>query len=68
MAPNEAHGVKMMSVGLVPPDQPWWRGPMVHGAIHQFLTDVVWGELDYLVVDLPPGTGDVAISWPSASR
>jgi ATP-binding protein involved in chromosome partitioning len=62
--PNVAHGVRMMSVGLVlDPNKPMVvRGPIVHGVIRQFLTDVVWGELDYLVVDLPPGTGDVAIT------
>jgi ATP-binding protein involved in chromosome partitioning len=64
MTPPVGHGVKVMSMGfLMQPDQPViWRGPMLHGAIKQFLTDVVWGELDYLVVDLPPGTGDVQIS------
>jgi ATP-binding protein involved in chromosome partitioning len=62
--PAEAHGVKMMSIGfLVRPEQPLiWRGPMLHSAIRQFLTDVVWEELDYLVVDLPPGTGDAGLS------
>lgn len=62
--PAEAFGVKLMSIGfLVKPDQPLiWRGPMLHSAIRQFLTDVEWGELDYLVVDLPPGTGDAALS------
>jgi ATP-binding protein involved in chromosome partitioning len=64
LIPAEAYGVKMMSIGfLVKPDQPLiWRGPMLHSAIRQFLTDVNWGELDYLVVDLPPGTGDAALS------
>jgi ATP-binding protein involved in chromosome partitioning len=64
MVPPEAHGVKVISMGmLVPPDQPViWRGPMLHGAVQQFMRDVEWGELDYLVVDLPPGTGDVALS------
>jgi ATP-binding protein involved in chromosome partitioning len=64
MIPLEAHGIKVMSMGmLVPPDQPViWRGPMLHGAVRQFMFDVAWGELDYLVVDLPPGTGDVALS------
>lgn len=64
ITPAEAHGVKIMSIGfLVKPDQPLlWRGPMLHTAIRQFLTDVSWGELDYLVVDLPPGTGDAALS------
>jgi ATP-binding protein involved in chromosome partitioning len=64
LIPAEAYGVKLMSIGfLVKPDQPLiWRGPMLHSAIRQFLTDVSWGELDYLVVDLPPGTGDAALS------
>jgi ATP-binding protein involved in chromosome partitioning len=62
--PAEAHGIKLISMGmLVPKDQPIiWRGPMLHGAVQQFMRDVAWGELDYLVVDLPPGTGDVALS------
>ncbi len=64
MIPPEVAGVKVISMGmLVPPDQPViWRGPMLHGAVQQFMRDVLWGELDYLVVDLPPGTGDVALS------
>lgn len=64
LIPAEAYGVKIMSIGfLVKPEQPLiWRGPMLHSAIRQFLTDVDWGELDYLVVDLPPGTGDAALS------
>lgn len=64
LLPAEAHGVKLMSIGfLVKPNQPLiWRGPMLHSAIRQFLTDVDWGELDYLIVDLPPGTGDAALS------
>lgn len=64
LVPAEAYGVKVMSIGfLVKPNQPLiWRGPMLHSAIRQFLTDVDWGELDYLVVDLPPGTGDAALS------
>lgn len=64
LVPAESYGVKVMSIGfLVKPDQPLiWRGPMLHSAIRQFLTDVDWGELDYLVVDLPPGTGDAALS------
>ena len=62
--PPEAYGIKVISMGmLVPPDQAViWRGPMLHSAVQQFMRDVEWGELDYLVVDLPPGTGDVAIS------
>ena len=64
LIPAEAYGVKLMSIGfLVKPDQPLiWRGPMLHSVIRQFLTDVNWGELDYLIVDLPPGTGDAALS------
>jgi ATP-binding protein involved in chromosome partitioning len=64
LTPATAYGVKMMSIGfLVKPDQPLiWRGPMLHSAIRQFLSDVEWGELDYLIVDLPPGTGDAALS------
>ena len=64
MVPAEAYGVKVMSIGfLVPPGQPLiWRGPMLHSAVRQFIADVAWGELDYLVVDLPPGTGDAQLS------
>jgi ATP-binding protein involved in chromosome partitioning len=64
LVPAEAYCVKMMSIGfLVKPDQPLiWRGPMLHSAIRQFLSDVEWGELDYLIIDLPPGTGDAALS------
>ncbi|MEW6324797.1 MAG: Mrp/NBP35 family ATP-binding protein [Nitrospirota bacterium] len=62
--PAERYGVKVMSIGFfVPEDQPIvWRGPMIHGAIQQFLRDVEWGALDYLIVDLPPGTGDAQLS------
>lgn len=64
MMPIEAHGIRFMSMGLlVPDDKPViWRGPMLHGAVQQFLKQVAWGELDYLLVDLPPGTGDVHLS------
>lgn len=64
LVPAEAYGVKIMSIGfLVKPNQPLiWRGPMLHSAIRQFLTDVDWGELDYLIIDLPPGTGDAGLS------
>jgi ATP-binding protein involved in chromosome partitioning len=64
LVPPEAFGVKVMSIGfLVPPDQPLiWRGPMLHSVIRQFLADVEWGDLDYLVIDLPPGTGDAQLS------
>ena len=62
--PVEAYGVKMISMGLLNPgDRPLiWRGPMLHSVLQQFLRSVRWGELDYLVIDLPPGTGDVALS------
>ena len=64
LTPAKAYGVSIMSIGfLVKPGQPLiWRGPMLHSAIRQFLSDVDWGELDYLVIDLPPGTGDAALS------
>lgn len=64
LMPPEAHGVKVISVGMfVPNNQPVvWRGPMLHRALQQFLADVYWGDLDILLLDLPPGTGDVAIS------
>jgi ATP-binding protein involved in chromosome partitioning len=62
--PPIAHGVKVMSMGfLVDPDQPLvWRGPMLHSVITQFCHQVEWGNLDYLIVDMPPGTGDVQLS------
>jgi ATP-binding protein involved in chromosome partitioning len=64
MEPLVAHGVKFISIGLISPgDKPMvMRGPMLHQIIRQFLQQVMWGELDYLIVDLPPGTGDVVIS------
>ncbi|MGE0407150.1 MAG: Mrp/NBP35 family ATP-binding protein [Candidatus Korobacteraceae bacterium] len=62
--PLEAYGVKVISVGLLNPgDKPLiWRGPMLHQMMREFLQRVDWGQLEYLVIDLPPGTGDVAIS------
>ena len=62
--PVEAHGLKIISMGLLAPgDKPMiWRGPMLHSVMQQFLRSVVWGELDYLIADLPPGTGDVQLS------
>jgi len=62
--PVEAQGIKMISMGLLNPgDKPViWRGPMLHSVITQFLRSVEWGELDYLVIDLPPGTGDVQLT------
>ena len=64
LLPPIAHEVKVVSIGMfVPPGQPVvWRGPMLHRALEQFLTDVYWGDLDVLLLDLPPGTGDIAIS------
>jgi len=62
--PMQAHGLKVISVGFLNPgDKPViWRGPMLHSIVRQFLGSVEWGILDYLVIDLPPGTGDVALS------
>src|ERR1700710_2512443 len=62
--PIEKHGVKIMSMGFLNPgDKPLvWRGPMLHSVIQQFLRGVDWGDLDYLVIDLPPGTGDVQLT------
>jgi ATP-binding protein involved in chromosome partitioning len=64
LVPAEAFGVRVMSIAfLVLPNQPLiWRGPMLHSAIRQFIADVEWGKLDYLIIDLPPGTGDAALS------
>lgn len=64
IVPVEAQGLKMISMGLLSPgDKPLiWRGPMLHSVIQQFLRSVRWGELDYLIVDLPPGTGDVQLT------
>jgi ATP-binding protein involved in chromosome partitioning len=68
LIPAQAYGIKMISMGLlVKPGQPLiWRGPMLNSAIRQFLGDVEWGELDYLIVDLPPGTGDASLSLAQA--
>jgi ATP-binding protein involved in chromosome partitioning len=62
--PPQAHGVKIISIGMFTPgnDAVVWRGPMLHRALQQFLADVYWGDLDVLLLDLPPGTGDIAIS------
>lgn len=64
LLPPTAHGVKVISIGMfVPDNQPVvWRGPMLHRALEQFVSDVHWGDLDVLLLDLPPGTGDIAIS------
>ena len=68
MIPVERYGIKVISMAfLTKPDQPLaWRGPMFNSAIRQLLSDVEWGELDYLVVDLPPGTGDAQLSLAQA--
>src|SRR5207237_3653004 len=65
--PLESHGVRIISMGFfVPEEQPViWRGPMLHKAVQQFLGDVYWGEIDFLLCDLPPGTGDVSLSMAS---
>ena len=62
--PPEAHGVRLISMGFFVPENQAviWRGPMLHKALEQFITDVKWGEPDYLLIDMPPGTGDVSIS------
>ncbi len=64
LVPLERHGLKLVSMGfLTNDDSPIiWRGPMVHGIVQQFLSDVLWGELDYLLIDLPPGTGDAQLT------
>lgn len=64
LVPLEAHGIKVMSIGfLVDEDQAMiWRGPMASGAVRQFMSDVEWGDLDYIIFDLPPGTGDVQLT------
>ncbi|MEZ5976565.1 MAG: Mrp/NBP35 family ATP-binding protein [Planctomycetota bacterium] len=64
LLPKERFGIKTMSIGyLIPADKPAiWRGPMVHKLMQQFLNDVEWGDLDYLIVDMPPGTGDAQLS------
>jgi ATP-binding protein involved in chromosome partitioning len=66
--PLEKDGIKIMSMGLlVEPEQAVvWRGPMLHGAITQFLRDTLWGDLDYLIIDMPPGTGDIALTLSQA--
>ncbi|MBF9034491.1 P-loop NTPase [Rhodobacterales bacterium HKCCE2091] len=68
--PLKAHGVTMMSIGLMLPEEKAvvWRGPMLMGALQQMLTQVEWGELDALIVDLPPGTGDVAMTLCQRSK
>ncbi len=64
LQPADADGIRVMSMGfMVPPGEAVvWRGPMLHGAITQFLRDTAWGDLDYLIIDMPPGTGDIALT------
>jgi ATP-binding protein involved in chromosome partitioning len=69
--PHERHGIKLMSIGFLlddPKAAVVWRGPMLHGALLQFLKDVDWGELDVLLLDLPPGTGDIALTLSQRVR
>ncbi|HVR21441.1 MAG TPA: Mrp/NBP35 family ATP-binding protein [Polyangiaceae bacterium] len=69
--PLERHGIKLMSIGFLledPKAAVVWRGPMLHGALVQFLKDVAWGELDVLLLDLPPGTGDIALTLSQKLR
>jgi ATP-binding protein involved in chromosome partitioning len=69
--PPERHGIRVMSIGYLledPTTAVIWRGPMLHGALVQFLRDVAWNELDYLLIDLPPGTGDVALTLSQRVR
>jgi len=68
LVPPETHGLKTISMGLLlkPEQAVVWRGPMVHGVMRQFIGDVDWGELDFLIVDLPPGTGDAPLSLSQA--
>ncbi|MDB4879253.1 MAG: hypothetical protein JWL60_699, partial [Gemmatimonadetes bacterium] len=70
IVPLEAHGVKLISLGMmIEPDQPAiWRGPIVMKIITQFLQDVAWGQLDYFIVDMPPGTGDAQLSLVQATQ
>jgi len=70
IVPLEAHGVKIISLGfLIERDQPAiWRGPIVMKIVNQFLRDVAWGQLDYFIVDLPPGTGDAQLSLVQATN
>ncbi len=62
--PAERHGIRVVSIGFLTQDEApvIWRGPMLHGVIQQFFREVNWGDLDYLIIDMPPGTGDVALS------
>jgi ATP-binding protein involved in chromosome partitioning len=68
LQPVDSNGMPVMSMGfLVPPGEAVvWRGPMLHGAITQFLRDTAWGDLDYLIIDMPPGTGDIALTLSQA--
>src|SRR4028119_1110816 len=64
IVPLERYGIKLVSIGLLVDEKNAvvWRGPMASSAIRQFITDVLWGDLDYLVIDMPPGTGDIHLT------
>jgi ATP-binding protein involved in chromosome partitioning len=70
MLPLERYGIKLVSIAnIVPPGQAMvWRGPILHGTLKQFLQEVAWGELDYLIIDMPPGTGDVQLSLSQLAK
>lgn len=70
IVPLERYGIRLLSIAnIVPPGQALvWRGPILHGTVRQFLQDVAWGDLDYLIVDLPPGTGDVQLSLSQLAK
>jgi ATP-binding protein involved in chromosome partitioning len=70
LLPHEVYGIKVFSIGFMyPPESPLvWRGPMLHTAIRQFFQDVDWGDLDYLIIDMPPGTGDAQLSLAQAAQ
>ena len=70
LIPHEVFGIKVFSIGFMyPPEAPLvWRGPMLHTAIRQFFQDVAWGDLDYLIIDMPPGTGDAQLSLAQAAQ
>lgn len=70
MLPVERYGIKLLTIAnIVPPGQAMvWRGPILHGTIKQFLQEVAWGDLDYLIIDMPPGTGDVQLSLSQLTR
>lgn len=70
MLPVERYGIQLITIAnIVPPGQAMvWRGPILHGTLKQFLQEVAWGDLDYLIIDMPPGTGDVQLSLSQLTR